>query len=217
MMLLAAAALPALLTPQVRAGEQLRYRTTWTRQINGPRLAGTSPSVSGVTYTVTVSDGSPSHVTWARQYTGGSNTRLKFASDTSGHVVDRESGKTAGIPVFIYNTALLGQPPTVLRPGSAWTNSIHHPGVDEVWTSTVVEANAETGTVRLRLSFHGHSSSGFNGDKFSRDQREDGQAVFVRGVMTALSLQGRETTTYPESRITDAIAVETRLEQPGSP
>lgn len=217
MLLVAALTLPALLAPQVRTGEQLRYRTTWTRQLNSPRLAGMGPSVSGVTYTVTVSDASPAHVSWTRRYTSGASSLLKFASDSSGQVVDRDSGKVAGLPVFIYNAALLGQPPGVLRPGATWTNSIHHPGADELWTSTVEEANASTGTVRLRLSFQGRGSAGFNGDKYSRHQREAGEAVFVHGVMTLLSLRGRETTTYPESRITNAVAIETRLEAPGSP
>ncbi len=217
MLMLAALALPALLAPQVRTGQQLHYRTTWTRQISGPQLAGVRPNVSGVAYTVTVSDASPAHVSWSRQYTGGSNSALKFASDLSGQVIDRGSGKAAGLPVFIYNAALLGQPPAVLHPGVTWTNSIHHPGGDELWTSTVEEAIASTGAVRLRLSFQGHASAGFNGDKYVRDQREYGAAIFVHGVMTELSLQGRETTTYPESRITNAVAIETRLEDPGSP
>lgn len=217
MIALAAVALPALLTPQVRAGEQLRYRTTWTRQLNSPRLASMRPSVSGVTYTVTVSGASLAGVSWTRHYTSGGNSLLKFASDSSGQVVDRDSGKVAGLPVFIYNTALLGQPPSVLRPGATWTNAIHHPGADELWTITVREAIASTGTVRLRLSFQGHAGAGFNGDKYSRDQREQGEAVFVHGVMTSLSLRGWETTTYPESQITNAVAIETRLEAPGSP
>ena len=190
-MLLAALALPALLTPQVHAGERLHYRTTWTREMNGPLLAGMKPSVSGADYTVTVSDASPAHVSWTRQYTG--------------------------MPVFVYDTALLGQPPAALNLGATWTNVIHHPGGDELWTSTVEEANAATGTVRLRLSFESHGSSGFNGDKSASDRREDGQAVFVQGIMTQLSLQGRETTTSPQLRITNAVAIETRLEGPGSP
>ncbi len=215
MTLLAAIILPALLTPRIHNGERFHYHTTWTRQINGPRLAGAAPDVSAVTYTVTVTSASPAQISWTRQYSGGSV--LQFASDSSGQVTDRGSGKIAGLPVFIYNTALLGQPPAVLRPGVTWTNSIHHATGDELWTSTVNEADALTGTVRLRLSFQGHSSSGFNGDKYRRDQREDGEAVFVHGVMTVLSLQGRQTTTYPESRVTNAVAIETRLDGPGSP
>ncbi len=216
-MLLAAVALPALLAPQVRTGQQLRYHTTWTRQINGPQLAAASPTVTGVTYTVTVSDGSPAHVSWTRRYTGGSNSLLKFASDISGQVVDRDSGKAAGLPVFIYNTALLGQPPGLLRPGVSWTNSIHHGGAYELWSSTVTDANAATGLVRLRLSFQGHSGSGFIGDKYLRDQREDGEAVFVHGIMTKLTLQGAETITSTQSRIVETVAIETQLEDPGSP
>ncbi len=216
-MLLAAVALPALLAPQVRTGQQLRYHTTWTRQLSSPQLTSARPTVTGVTYTVTVLDGSPARVSWTRQYTGGTNAHLDFVSDPSGRVIDRDSGKAAGLPVFIYNTALLGRPPAILRAGVTWTNAIHHIGADEFWTSTVQETNASTGTVRLRLSFQGHSSSGFNGDKYVRDRREDGAAVFVHGVMTELSLQGRETITYPESRITNAVTIETRLEDPGSP
>jgi len=215
MILLAAVALPALLAPRVRTGEQLRYHTTWTRQPNGPQLAG-GPIVTGVDYTVTVSDGSRAHVSWTRKYTSGSISLLKFASDISGQVIDRNSGKAAGLPVFIYNTALLGQPPSVLRPGGTWTNSIHHVTSNEIWTSTVEEANASTGTVRLRLSFEGHSGSAL-GEKYQLSQREDGEAVFVHGIMTKLALRGSETTTSAQSRIIEAVAIETRLEDPGSP
>lgn len=184
--------------------------------MHGPALAG-APIQTGVDYTVTVTGAPPGRVSWTRQYTGGSNTVLKFSSDASGHVVDSKGGKNSDLPVFIYNSALLGDPPRTLRPGVTWTNTIRHTLSDEIWTSTVTEANPLTKTVRLRLHFEGHASVGFRGDKYSQEQVEDGEAVFVQGVMTKLSLQGRETTIYPERRVTEAVAMETRLEDTGSP
>jgi len=216
-MMLAALMLPALLVPQVHTGQHLHYRTTWTRQLNGPQLAGSIPIQTQVVYTVMVSDSAPAHVSWTRQYTGNSNTRLKFLRDGEGNVVDPQSGKSANLPVFIYNAALLGHPPAVLSAGSTWTNTIHHPTATEFWTSTVEAIDAPTQTLRLRLSFRGHDEAGSAGDKYVRDQRDDGEAVFVRGVLTKLSLHGAETTAYPDRRLTYSVAIETRLEDPGSP
>lgn len=216
MIVLAAAVLPALLTPNVHAGQHLHYRTTWTRQMHGPALAG-SPIVTGVRYTVTVMGVSGGNVSWDRQYTSGSGTLLKFSSDASGQVLDRAGVKAVELPVFVYNSGLLGRPPAELRPGVSWTNTIHHPTSEEFWTSTVEEADPVNGTLRLRLAFEGHGDVGFRGDKYSQEQRETGEAVFVHGILTTLSLRGSETTIYPQRRITEAVAMDTRLEEPGSP
>lgn len=216
MISLAAAVLPALLAPNVRKGQQLHYHTTWTRQTHAPALAG-SPILTGVDYTVTVLDVTGTSVSWNRKYTGGSDALLKFSSDASGQVVDRSGRKAAELPVFIYNSALLGNPPQQLRRGATWTNTIHRAASQELWTSTVEEADPLTRTVRLRLTFRGHSEVGGGGATYSEEQSEAGEAVFVQGVMTKLSMQGRETTVYPERRITESVAIETRLEGSGSP
>lgn len=50
-----------------------------------------------------------------------------------------------------------------------------------------------------------------------QDEREDGEVAFVRGVMTKLSLQGRQISTLPQKRFTEAFTIETSLEDPGSP
>lgn len=216
-MILAALMLPALLVAQVRTGEQLHYRTTWTRRLNGPQFAGSAPMQTQVSYTTIVTGADPAHVSWTRRYTGNSNTVLRFSRDAAGNVVDPESGKNAGLPTFVYNSSLLGPPPAVLRTGASWSNTLHHKTAQESWTSTVMEANAITGTVRLHLRFQGHDEAGFTGDKYVRDQREDGEAIFVRGVMTKLSLHGYETMVYSDRRFVNSVAIETRLEDPGSP
>src|SRR5581483_3469515 len=161
--MLAAVVLPALLAPQVRTGQQLRYRTTVTRQMNAPQVAGSRPSVTDGSYTVTVSDATPPDGSLSHQY--------------------------------MYDAALLGRPPSVLQPGVTWTNSIHNVASDDIWSSTVEEANPATGVVRLRLSFQSRGERGFRGDKSMQDEREDGEAIFVRGIMTKLSLQGRQIVT----------------------
>jgi|GEM_PF-5686819 len=210
-----AIALPALLVPHLRKGQQFHYRTTWTRRLDHPVLAGAKPLESSVAYTVSIADASPAHLSWVRRYTGGDNATMKFTSDASGTVVDKTSGQPIGLPVIFYNSTLLGQPAEALRPGQTWSNSISHPAATEHWTSTVEEANATTGVVRLHVSFEGHSASSFAGDKYSREQREDGVVVFAHGVMTKLSLRGREVTTYAgERRFTHALAVETSLQDP---
>jgi hypothetical protein len=179
MIMLAAVVLPALLTPQVRNGQQLRYHTIRARLMTEPNVAGTKPASSDETNTVTVSDASRA--------------------------------------LFAYDPAMLGQPPEVLRPGVTWTNAIHQPSGDQLWTSTVEEANTATGVVRLRLTFQSNGERGFRGDKSRQDQREDGEAVFVRGVLTKISLQGRQTTITPQRRISSAVSTETSLEGAGSP
>lgn len=180
MIMLAAVVLPALLTPQVRNGQHLRYHTIRTSLMTEPNVAGTKPTSSDETKTVTVSDASRA--------------------------------------LFAYDPAKLGQPPEVLRPGATWTNTIHKTSGDELWTSTIEEANAATGVVRLRLTFQSNGEDGFRGDKSRHDQREDGEAVFVHGVLTKLSLQGRQTMITPQgrfSRMNYAVATETSLEDIG--
>lgn len=212
MIVLAALALPALLAPQVQSGQQLHYHTTWTSVINSPQSAGAKPAPVERTYTVNVSRASGGRLSWTRQYNAAAEPLLRFSSDASGEVVNRNNKKASGVPDFVYDAALLGPPPETLQPGVTWTNAIRQPGADAFWTSTVEEANAATGVVRLRLSFQSHGARGFQGDKSIRDQREDGEAVFVHGVMTKLALQGRETTTTPQSSIVQAVAIETQLE-----
>jgi hypothetical protein len=215
MMMLAAVVLPALLAPQVRTGQQLHYHTTWTTVANGPQVAGVKPAPVERTYTVRVSDASAGQLSWTQQYTPGPDQLLKFSSDASGEVVDRNSHKATGVPGFVYDAALLGQPPDILRPGATWTNAIRQPGSDAFWTSTVEEANPATGVVRLRLIFQSRGERGLRGDKSVQDEREDGEALFVRGIMTKLSLQGRQIVTLPQRRFTDAFTIETHLEDPG--
>lgn len=102
-----------------------------------------------------------------------------------------------------------------MQPSATWKNSIAHPSGTEYWTATVEQANPATGLVRLHVIFQAHGESGFAADKYSRDQREDGEIVFVHGIMTKLSLQGRETTTYPQhGRYSNSLAVETSLQDP---
>lgn len=184
--------------------------------MDAPVLAGFKPTQSGVAYTVLVSDPSASHLAWTRQYSGSGEV-LKFSSDQSGKVIG-ENRQVVALPVFVYSSTLLGQPPGTLSPGATWTNTIRHPTSTEYWTTTVAEVNPATGMVRLHISFQGSGEAGFAGGKGSQDQREDGEALFVHGIMTRLSLAGRETTTYPDRRrITNAVAIETRLEDVGSP
>ncbi len=212
MIMLAALALPALLTPQVHPGQQLHYQTTWTSVMNSPQAAGTKPEPVRRTYTVNVSGASGGQLSWTQQYNAAAEPLLKFSSDASGEVVDRNNQKASGVPDFVYNASLLGHPPEALQPGVRWTNAIRQPGSDAFWTSTVEEVNAATGVVRLRLSFQSQGARGFQGDKSIQDEREDGEAVFVHGVMTKLALQGRETTTTAQSRIVQAVAIDTQLE-----
>lgn len=184
--------------------------------MDAPLLAGFKPTQSGVAYTVMVGDATASHLTWTRQYAGTGEV-MRFTSDQSGKVIG-ENRQAVALPVFVYSSTLLGQPPGILSPGTTWTNTIRHPTSTEYWTTTVTELNPATGLVRLHLSFQGSGEAGFAGDKGTQDQREDGEAVFVHGIMTRLSLAGRETSTYPDRRrITNAVAIETRLEDAGSP
>jgi hypothetical protein len=152
MIMLAAVVLPALLAPQVRTGQQLHYRTTWTTVMNGPQVAGVKPAPVERTYTISVSAASAGQLSWTQQDTAGADQLLQFSSDASGEVVDRNSHKATGVPDFVYDAALLGEPPELLRPGATWTNAIRQRGADAFWTSTVEEANPATGVLRLRLS-----------------------------------------------------------------
>lgn len=95
--------LPALLMPRVRSSKQLHYRTTWTRRLSQPFVATASPLHVAVSYTVTVDSVSPSGVLWTRRYDGAPGSTLRLAIDSSGAVVDRDSGQPAGLPVFLYS------------------------------------------------------------------------------------------------------------------
>jgi hypothetical protein len=213
----ASSSFPALLAPQVHAGEQLHYRSVVTRKRNAiPQLLGDMYSQSEFAYTESITDASPSGITWSRQATDGPTKGAidSFLLAPNSAVVNKANGQPIDILSFAYNSALFGAPSDALAVGQHWAHSILHPLLSEYWTVTVTDVNQAQSSVKLHLTLERHASGfGVNATgEYWQDEREDGDVVFVDGVMTKLALQGRQTTIHKTFTELAAVDEETTLQ-----
>src|SRR5438045_3591182 len=101
----ASSSFPALLAPQVHAGEQLHYRSIVTRILNAmPLPLGDRYPQSELAYTESITDTSTSGITWSRQATSGPNTGTidRFLLAPNSAVLNKANGKPIDILSFAY-------------------------------------------------------------------------------------------------------------------
>lgn len=215
----ASSSFPALLAPRVHAGEQLHYRSIVTRKRNAiPQLLGDMYSQSELAYTESITDASPSGITWSRQATDGPNKGAidRFLLAPNNAVVNSANGQPIDILGFAYNSSLFGSPSDSLAVGQHWAHSILQPRSREYWTVTVTDVNQAQSSVKLHLTSERHASDFGVGAtaEYWQDEREDGDVVFVDGVMTKFALQGRQTTIHKTFTEFVAVDEETTLQDP---
>lgn len=194
--------LPALLIPQVHSGQQLQYRVIRSSDQLSLGFGHNSRRPGDTSYSEVISSATPSAISWMRQYTNFRDYSDRFAIDSGGTVTFSTTGQPAHIEAFAYNTALFGKPPAALTIGAHWDNTVFRQVSGLAWTDywsvTVADMQPGNGLVRLHLAFVRRSNDrGFYSDQLT-DGQQDGDVVFVHGIMTKLSMRGYSTT-YDDS------------------
>lgn len=183
------APLPALLQPQVHAGEVFRYQNQILTSIPSNRLSSARP-LRTLVYADAVSGVSSAGIVWTRTSSFlGKAQVARFSSDATGTVFDSDR-HAASIRSFMYNTALFGKPPAELSIGERWTNTVNGANTIDSWTVTVADVQPASDFVRLHLLLQTRDA------QVSRysfgDRWREGDVVFERGIMTSLSLRGTD-------------------------
>ncbi len=176
--------LPALLVPQVRAGEQLRYRT----------LTGSQRESLSI---YTVSSVSPSSISWVGpgEPNESKDGASRFTLTSDGVVVNNNNGRPTGAYTFAYNAAQFGKPPQILDVGAHWSNTVYEADWMDFWSVNVADVQPKRGLVRLHLTLVRRQPSAL----VSYYERQDGDITFVNGIMTSFGLSGYLTTTFAET------------------